>query len=103
MLLVALRHVCAHPLPSPFPAQTYELLLSCTTKETEEGTRNVISECLGKLVASAPSLWDALVANASHHDAWVRATIVSAVNYIPNANVSPFLALLSDPDIVFLL
>ncbi|VVC31483.1 Hypothetical protein CINCED_3A016263 [Cinara cedri] len=78
---------------------------------TEEGTRNVVAECLGKLTLIDPySLLPSLQSSLSSSSALMRTTLLTAVKFtisdqpqpidmLLRQNMDQFLSALSDPDI----
>ena len=64
----------------------------------EEGTRNVLSQCLGRTVIAAPSLASQLQRACQSGDHRVRQTQLATAKYachLDALDIAPFLALLS--------
>ncbi len=78
----------------------------------EEGTRNVVAECVGKLALVHPqTLLPKLQENLSVGSAFIRSTVVTALKYTISDQPQPidtllhtcigeFLATIGDPDLV---
>jgi len=65
----------------------------------EEGTRNVLAECLGRTVVARPTLCKKLQERCSHEDHRIRQTQLSTAKYachLQELDILPFLTLLSD-------
>lgn len=65
----------------------------------EEGTRNVLAECLGRTVIARPTLCQKLQDRCLNEDHRVRQTQLSTAKYachLPELDILPFLNLLSD-------
>ncbi|KAJ3052397.1 Cullin-associated NEDD8-dissociated protein 1 [Rhizophlyctis rosea] len=91
LALVSLREVIARvsgPDASPPAAGTLERfaqpvwdILFKDTKDTEDATRNVIAECLGKLSLLEPGKFLPELRSRLSGDATIRATVVTAVRF----------------------
>jgi hypothetical protein len=91
LVLIALKEIISRStlsksgvsLLSPFASELWELLFSnCQAAGMEEASRNMVSECLGKLLLMDPgSRLAALHVQLHSESAVVRATVVSALRY----------------------
>eukprot|EP01113_Clastostelium_recurvatum_P046299 TRINITY_DN809_c0_g1_i2.p1 TRINITY_DN809_c0_g1~~TRINITY_DN809_c0_g1_i2.p1 ORF type:complete len:1240 (+),score=410.29 TRINITY_DN809_c0_g1_i2:61-3780(+) len=118
LLLHSLREIIVRQSTSPQGVQVLQpylgqilpiLFQHCETEE--EGTRNVVAECLGKLALVCPQeLLPRLKERAKSPSAHARATVVSALKYTiveqPNpidalllVEIRHFLELLRDPEV----
>lgn len=67
-------------------------LLTAHTKSEEEGIRNIVAECWGKLALSSPAeVFSVFVAKAKDESAHTRATVVAAIKYsiVSDASAHP--------------
>ena len=99
---------------APFANEVWELLFSNISDTKEEGTRNIIAECLGKLALSDPDRFiKSLQGKLKDSDDLVRATVVTAIRYtftdehggdsydnLLRPAISDFLQLVKDPSLV---
>lgn len=89
-----------------------EQMLSCLfdfAERDEDGVRNVVAECFGKLAAVASeAVLPRLEEHLAHPSALIRAAVVSSVRFtitepgctpIPPASMRKFLSLLADADL----
>lgn len=100
--------------PFPYAEQLWPLLFQAAEEVTEEGTRNVIAESLGKLSLSSPSKFlPDLQSRIGASKAATRATVVTAIRYTFSDHTShkeydgllaplipEFLKLMRDSDLV---
>ncbi|KJE95984.1 Cullin-associated and neddylation-dissociated 1 [Capsaspora owczarzaki ATCC 30864] len=96
-------------LITPFVSQIWSLLMAHSAR-VEEGTRNVVAECLGKLTVIDPATcFPELEARIADPSAFTRATVVAAVKHTIAdtthsidsfllAHVARFLQMIQDPD-----
>ena len=74
----------------PFVKETWELLFEFG-ESPEEGTRNVVAECVGKLTLVDPaSMIKQLHASLSADSAFVRGTAVSALKFTLSSRITRF-------------
>ncbi|KAI9034670.1 armadillo-type protein [Hyaloraphidium curvatum] len=99
--------------PFPYAAELWPLLFQAAEEVTEEGTRNVIAESLGKLSLSSPSdFLPDLQSRIGADKAATRATVVTAIRYTFSDHtqhkeydgllaplIPAFLKLMRDPDL----
>ena len=72
----------------------------------EEGTRNVLSQCLGRTVIARPELTAQLQKTCSHGDHRVRQTQLATAKYachLDGLDLAPFLNLLSGLFLIILI
>ncbi|KAJ3415435.1 Cullin-associated NEDD8-dissociated protein 1 [Chytridiales sp. JEL 0842] len=90
LVLVSLKEIIARAAPSsgalsplaPFASDLWTLLFANTEEALEEGTRTIISECLGKLALSDPHKYlPELQARLTSPLPAIRATVVTAIRY----------------------
>lgn len=89
-------------------------LLTAHTKSEEEGIRNIVAECWGKLALSSPAeVFAVFVSKAKDESAHTRATVVAAIKYsivsdasahpeidgLLSSNLSTFFDLLKDSEV----
>ncbi|TPX40273.1 hypothetical protein SeLEV6574_g06705 [Synchytrium endobioticum] len=98
---------------APFANEVWELLFSNISDTKEEGTRNIIAECLGKLALSDPDRFiKSLQGKLKDTNDLVRATVVTAIRYtftdehggdsydnLLRPAISDFLQLVKDPSL----
>jgi len=118
LLLHSLKEVISAQSSSPSGIQTLSSYVPSIwdqlyrhTECTEEGTRNVVAECLGKLCLMSPAaLLPKLKASLTSQSALMRTTVVTAMKFtisdqpqpidqLLRAEIGHFLTTLRDPDL----
>jgi cullin-associated NEDD8-dissociated protein 1 len=118
LLLHSLKEVISAQSVSPSGVQTLSSYVPSIwdqlyrhTECTEEGTRNVVAECLGKLCLMSPAaLLPKLKASLTSQSALMRTTVVTAMKFtisdqpqpidqLLRAEIGHFLTTLRDPDL----